>query len=69
MTTVNIDPNVRVRGNQTFAGFEDADASVRPYEWVDVVEPESGARGAAMVTEVDEDKRLIYLSVIWVGFR
>lgn len=99
---VEVDLNVRVRGNQTYAGFEDvqpgsvtyarasrADGPVSVGDAVHVVEPfegivadaivvgqkviafesESGIAGAAVVTEVDPEKRIIYLAVDWHSFR
>lgn len=99
---IEVDLNVRVRGNQTFAGFEDvqpgtvtyarascADGPVSIGDAVHVVEPsdgiigdaivvgqrviacerESGTAGDAVVTEVDPEKRLIFLAVDWRSFR
>jgi hypothetical protein len=73
-TRVQIDLNVRVRGNQTFAGFED----VEPREAVseDLIgahviayEPESGVSGDGRVTEIDPASRLVYLDVDWRSLR
>lgn len=99
---IEVDLNVRVRSDQTYAGFEDvdpgsvtyarasdADGPVSVGDAVHVVEPfektvadaivvgqkviafegESGLAGDAVVTEVDPEKRLIYLAVDWHSFR
>jgi len=60
-----IDPNVRVRGNQTFTTFSCCDRVPLPGEHVTVYEPESGVEGPAVVTDVDDTKRLVYLKVDW----
>jgi len=64
-TRVAIDPNVRVRGNGTYAGFEDVTGPIAVGEVVEVCEPESGIAGEGKVTEIDGDKELVYLSVEW----
>lgn len=64
-TRVAIDPNVRVRGNGTYAGFEDVDGAISLNEGVVVYEPESGLTGQGRVTDIDADRELIYLSVDW----
>ena len=68
---VMIDPNVRVAGNQTFSGFEDVlgDGLPDPGDRVIVREPESGVTGSAVVTRLDFDDRLIYLTVDWAGLK
>jgi hypothetical protein len=66
---VAIDPNVRVRGNQTYAGLEDVEGTVAVGSHVEVYEPESGLTGPAEVTEVDHERRLIYLAVDWGKLR
>ena len=58
-TRVAIDPNVRVRGNQTYAGFEDADGELAPGDAVEVYEPESGLTGLAR----DNKRQLVCLAV------
>lgn len=63
-TTVVIDSNVRTP-NGTFTGMEDCDGPVSPGGVVNVVEPESGLFGGALVTAVDEEKQLVFLSVAW----
>ena len=82
LTTVEVDLNVRVRGNRTFAGFEDvtpgdatvtrltkASAPVTVGEKVLAVEPEDGICTDATVIDINEEKQLIYLAVDWHGFR
>jgi len=64
---VEIDLNVRVRGNWTFTGIEDADGPVTVGDIVRVVEPESGLEGSGRVEEVDAERRLIFLSVDWAS--
>jgi hypothetical protein len=64
-TRVAIDPNVRVRGNGTYAGFEDVEGPVAPNEAVEVYEAESGLTGQGRVTDIDVNGELIYLSVDW----
>lgn len=66
---VEIDLNVRVKGNLTFTGVEDADGPVRPGDIVHVFESESGLEGTGRVESIDEDRRLIYLAVDWGGLR
>lgn len=76
-----IDLNVRVRGDQTYSGFEDvripgasADdpvdlAGIRPGTAVLAFEPGTGIVADATVTAVDEEARLVYLAVDWGSFR
>lgn len=66
VTEIWIDPNVRVAGNQTFAGFEDVHGP-RPRlgDHVMVREPESNLVGLGRVTCVDRGDELIYLAVNW----
>jgi len=66
---VMIDLNVRVRGTQTFVGFEDVTGAISVGHLVEVVEPESDVRGPAVVTEIDVDRRLVYLAVEWANLR
>jgi hypothetical protein len=62
---IAIDPNVRVRDNETYAGLEDVDGDITCGSRVVVYEPESGLVGPAEVTEIDTDKQLVYLAVDW----
>jgi hypothetical protein len=68
-TRVAIDPNVRVRGNQTYAGFEDVTGPLALGTNVEVYEPETGLAGPAEVVEVDAERRLVYLAVEWAQLR
>lgn len=68
-TRVAIDLNVRVRGNQTYAGFEDVTGVVTPGGYVEVYEPETGVTGPAEVVEVDHEHQLVYLAVDWGKLR
>lgn len=65
MISVEIDLNVRVRGNWTFTGLEDADGPIYPGQRVRVFEPESGLQGPGRVEEIDSERRLLFLSVDW----
>jgi hypothetical protein len=69
-TIIQIDLNVRVNGNQTYAGFENIIQGSLPspylgYQFVTVTEIESGLTGPGIVTEMDYDKKIIYLDVDW----
>lgn len=66
---VGIDLNVRVRGNQTVAGVEDADGLLSVGQHVRVHELETGLAGDGVVTEVDEVKRLAIIRVDWASLR
>ena len=68
-TKVVIDPNVRVRGQLTFAGLEDVKGPLRVGQAVDVFEPESGLVGEGRVVEIDPAHGLVYLSVDWASIR
>jgi hypothetical protein len=68
MTRVLIDPNVRVRGQQTYAGFEDIDGPVAAGQEVEVYETESGATGSGRMVDIDFRKRLVCLEVDWATF-
>ena len=61
-----IDPNIRVRGNQTYADITDA-RGVLPGigEHVEARESESGMTWPAVITDVDVTKGLVYLEVTW----
>lgn len=63
-TTVEIDLNVRTAYG-TFSGLEDCDGPVEVGDVVNVLEPESGAFGGALVTGIDEKTRIVYLSLAW----
>jgi hypothetical protein len=69
VTRVEIDLNVRVRGNWTFSGLEDADGPLVVGEIVEVYERESGFAGRGRVEEVDEQRRVVFLSVDWGSLR
>lgn len=68
-TRVAIDLNVRIRGNQTYAGLEDVTGPLAIGSNVEVFEPETGLAGPAEVTEVDHDRQLVYLAVNWAKLR
>jgi hypothetical protein len=64
-----IDPNVRVRDNQTFVSMKQVQGVVVTGASVEVYEEETGAVGAASVTEVDSTRGLVYLAVDWPSLR
>lgn len=64
-TRVEIDPNVRVRGNQTFSGLEDVDGPVAVGDTVTVYEPEADLEGRGEITDIDYDKQLVWIRVVW----
>lgn len=68
-TRIAIDPNIRVRGTGTYAGFEDADGPLAVGDVVEVFEPESDLVGKGSVTDVDAERELVYLSVEWASLR
>lgn len=70
-----IDPNVRVNGNETCAGFEDVDGQVAFGDSVTAVIEETGGDSGvrelsapAQVAQIDDEKRLVYLAVRWSEF-
>lgn len=69
-TIIDIDPNVRTAGNETYSGWEDVHG-----DWpsigdaVTVREPESGIEGTARVTDIEDKGQLIYLAVNWQALR
>jgi hypothetical protein len=69
LTMIEIDLNVRVRGNGTYAGFEDVTGSLSVGEQVEVFESESSLVGVGRVTEIDPVRQLVYLSVDWASLR
>ena len=62
---VEIDPNVRVRGNATYAGLEDVTGRIEVGQEVTVRESEAGVLGTGRVTQIDAERQLVYLSVDW----
>jgi hypothetical protein len=78
---IEIDPNVRVRGNKAYAGFEDVQAAgqltrtrlrgipVSAGQRVLAWEPEDDIVTDAVVVDMDEDRQLIYLAVEWGSWR
>src|SRR3954470_4192782 len=66
---VRIDPNIRVRGGQTFAAPGDYETPIAIGQRVRVYEEESGLEGDAVVTDFDEDKQLLYLKVDWPSLK
>jgi hypothetical protein len=68
-TRIEIDPNVRVRGQLTFAGFEDVYGPLRLGQTVEVYEPESNLVGEGRVVEIDIARQLVILGVDWASLR
>lgn len=66
---IAIDPNLRIDGNATLAGFEDVmSGSVSELGDgmpVEVREPESGVVGDGQIIHIDQAKRLIQVAVDW----
>lgn len=63
---IAIDPNIRLPGNQTFAGFEDVQRfPIHVGMEVEVYEEESGVHGHGSVASIDEERELVYLNVEW----
>ena len=62
---IAIDLNIRVRGNGTYAGFEDVTGPIAVGDQVEVFETESSLVGRGRVTEIDGERELVYLSVDW----
>jgi hypothetical protein len=68
-TRIEIDPNVRVRGQLTFAGFEDVRGPLRLGQTVVVFEPESDLVGEGRVVEIDVARELVILGVDWASLQ
>jgi hypothetical protein len=67
-TEVTIDPNVRVRGGQTYSAFRHIRGDMPLVgEEVFVREPESNLVGKATVADINRRDRLIYLRVDWAA--
>ncbi|MEZ0089950.1 hypothetical protein [Streptacidiphilus sp. EB129] len=60
---IEIDPNVRVRGNQTYSTLDDVTGPITVGDHVEVYESESGLTGPAQVTAIEGD--FVYLAVPW----
>ena len=77
-----IDLNVRVRGDKTYAGFEDLQPGTVTYARPDhvppelavgqpvlVVEPEDAIIADGQIVEIDHERRFVYIAVDWHSFR
>jgi hypothetical protein len=62
-TRIEIDPNVRVRSNQTYTTLDDVTGPIAVGDHVVVYESESGLTGPAQVTAVEGG--FVYLAVQW----
>lgn len=68
-TRMEIDPNVRCRGNQTRTGLEDCHGPIAVGDVVTVYEPEARIEGTGRIADIDYDKQLVWLEVDWAGLR
>lgn len=67
---VDIDPNVRVRHNWTYASFGDIHGGAAHVDdIVHVHVEETDLHGVGRIVDVDWDKKLIYLEVDWASIR
>jgi hypothetical protein len=64
---IEIDLNVRVRGDKTYAGMEDVQGQIDVGDEVYVHESESRVIGSARVLEIDSARQLVFLSVDWAS--
>lgn len=69
LSRVEIDPNVRVRGNQTFTGMDNVYGPIAVGQAVQVFESEADIIGDGWVTDIDTKKNLVYLRVVWSSLR
>lgn len=69
LSRVEIDPNVRVRGNQTFTGMDNVYGPIAVGQAVQVFESEADIVGDGWVTDIDTKKNLVYLRVVWSSLR
>jgi len=66
-TRVEIDPNVRVRGNQTRTGMRYVHGPIAVGDTVTVYEPEADLEGYGAITEIDYNKQLVWIWVNWAS--
>lgn len=66
---IEIDLNVRVHGNLTRAGLDDADGPLERGQDVTVYESESGLAGPGRVAQIDLVTGLVCLTVDWARLR
>lgn len=66
---IRIDPNVRVRGNLTYADIDDdvSGGDLRLGCGVEVFEDEACISGTGRVCEIDLIKNLVYVAVDWAS--
>lgn len=69
ITRVQIDPNIRVENNWTFAGEEDVLGPIIEGADVEVFEPEADLVGVGRIERYDPEYGLVYLSVDWPSIR
>lgn len=68
-TRVEIDPNVRVGRQRTRTGLEDCHGPIAIGDDVTVYESEAGIEGHGRITDIDYDKKLVWLWVNWASLR
>lgn len=68
-TRVEIDPNIRVRGNQTRTGLKHVHGPIAVGFEVTVYESESGIEGVGTITDINHAKRLVWLAVDWASLQ
>lgn len=68
-SVANIDPNVRVRGNQTFVGYEHLEGVVELGKPILCWENETDSVADGVVTDIDVQRRVVYIDVAWKSFR
>lgn len=66
---VRIDPNLRINGNQTFAGPGDVEGEVVIGYPVRVHDPESGLLGDGVAVGFDADEQLLRIAVDWSSLK
>jgi hypothetical protein len=69
LTRVQIDLNVRSRGNKARVGYEDATGPLQPGQAVEVYESETNLTGTGTVSETDDDLRLAWIDLDWSKLR
>lgn len=69
LSVVVIDPNVRVRGHQTFTSIDAADGPLTVGGPVICREVEDGIDWDGKVTDIDESHGIVYIAVDWATGR
>lgn len=69
LTSAEIDINTRKRGNGSFTAFEDIDGPVAIGATIQVFDPNANVEGRAVVTEINAEHGIVFLSVDWSSLR